>query len=318
MILVASILIASLAAAAAVAQSYPAKPVRVIAPFTTGSAADALARIIGQKLSDAWGQQIVVDNRTGANTIIGSEAVAKSPADGYTLLLTNITLAINPALYAKMPYDAIKDFAPVSLTAAILVALVVHPSLPVKSVKELIALAKTHPGQINYASGGNGSAQHLPMEMLKVATGINLVHVPYKSLGPAFNDVLGGQVPVMFTGVSNVVPLLHTGRLRVLAIGSAKRSPSLPEVPTMAEAGVRGFNFDAWARYLVPAGTPPEVIAKLHIDITRALNSAGVPEKLTALGFDSVGGSPEQFAALIKSDITRLGKLIRDAGIRAD
>ena len=311
-------LISLLAATAASAQSFPARPVRVVTPFTAGSAADALARLIGQKVSEAWGQQMMIDNRTGANTIIGSEVVAKSPPDGYTLLLTNVTLAVNPALYQKIPYDAIGDFAPVSLTAAILVALVVHPSLPVKSVKELIALAKARPGQINYASGGNGSAQHLPMEMLRIATGINIVHVPYKGLGPAFSDVLGGQVPVMFAGVSNIVPHLKTGRLRVLAIGSSNRSPSLPGVPTVAEAGVPGFNFAAWAGYLVPAGTPQNVIVKLHADITRALKTAGVPEKLTGLGFEIVGGTPEEFAALIRNDLARFEKLVRETGIRAD
>lgn len=311
-------LVLLMTAGAVSAQSYPVRPVRVVTPFTTGSAADSLARVLGQKLSDSWGHQMVIDNRTGANTIIGSEAVAKSPADGYTLLLNNITLAINPALYSKIPYDVLKDFAPISLTAAILVALVAHPSLPVKSVSDLVALAKAHPGQINYASGGNGSAQHLPMEMLRLATGINVVHVPYKGLGPAFTDVLGGHMQVMFAGVSNVVPYLKTGRLRVLAIGSVKRSPALPDVPTVAEAGVPGFEFEAWIGYLAPAGTPKDVIVKLHADITRALSVPGVPEKLTALGFNIVGGPPEQFAALIRNDIARLGKLIRETGIRAE
>lgn len=311
-------LVLLMTAGAVSAQSYPVRPVRVVTPFTTGSAADSLARVLGQKLSDSWGHQMVIDNRTGANTIIGSEAVAKSPADGYTLLLNNITLAINPALYSKIPYDVLKDFAPISLTAAILVALVAHPSLPVKSVRDLVALAKAQPGQINYASGGNGSAQHLPMEMLRLATGINLVHVPYKGLGPAFTDVLGGHMQVMFAGVSNVVPYLKTGRLRVLAIGSVKRSPALPDVPTVAEAGVPGFEFEAWIGYLAPAGTPKDIIVKLHADITRALSVPGVPEKLTALGFNIVGGSPEQFAALIRNDIARLGKLVRETGIRAE
>lgn len=310
--------IASLLVACASAQSYPNRPVRVIAPFTTGSAADSLARVLGQKLSDAWGQQMVIENRTGATGIIGTEAVAKSPPDGYTVLLNNISLAINPALYSKLPYDTLRDLAPVSLTAAILVALVVHPSLPVKSVSELIALAKAHPGQINYASGGNGSAQHLPMEMLRLATGINIVHVPYKGLGPAFNDVLGGQVQVMFAGVSNVVPYLKTGRLRVLAVGSAKRTPALFDVPTVAEAGVPGFNFSAWTGYLVPTGTPKDIVTKLHADITRTLSAPDVQEKLTALGFDLVGGTPEEFAALMKNDIARLGKLIKETGIHAD
>ena len=308
-----------MAAALTHAQSFPVKPVRVITPFTAGSAIDTLARVVGQKLSDTWGQQVVIDNRIGANGIIGTEAAAKAPPDGYTVYLGNIsTLAVNPHLYLKLPYDALRDFAPVTLAATIPVVLVVHPSLPVKSVRELIPLAKAHPGQLNYASGGTGSAQHLPMEMLRVETGINIVHVPYKGLGPAFSDVLGGQVPMMFTGVSNVVPYMKTGRLRVLAIGSPKRSATLPEVPIVAEAGVPGFDFDSWTGYLVPVGTPRELIVKLHADITRTLAAPEVRDKLVTLGFDLVGGTPEAFATLIRNDIARFGKLIKAAGIKAE
>ncbi len=308
-----------MAAALTHAQSFPVKPVRVITPFTAGSAIDTLARVVGQKLGDTWGQQVVIDNRIGANGIIGTEAAAKAPPDGYTVYLGNIsTLAVNPHLYLKLPYDALRDFAPVTLAATIPVVLVVHPSLPVKSVRELIALAKAHPGQLNYASGGTGSAQHLPMEMLRVETGINIVHVPYKGLGPAFSDVLGGQVPMMFTGVSNVVPYMKTGRLRVLAIGSPKRSATLPDVPTVAEAGVPGFDFDSWTGYLVPVGTPRELIVKLHADITRTLVAPEVRDKLVTLGFDLVGGTPEAFATLIRNDIARFGKLIKAAGIKAE
>jgi tripartite-type tricarboxylate transporter receptor subunit TctC len=204
------------------------------------------------------------------------------------------------------------------MAATIPVVLVVHPSLPVKSVKDLIVLAKAHPGQLNYASGGIGSAQHLPMEMLRVETGINITHVPYKGLGPAFSDVLGGQVPMMFTGVSNVVPHMKTGRLRVLAIASPKRSATLPEVPTVAEAGVPGFDFDSWTGYLLPAGAPANIIAKLHADITRALAAPDVRDKLIPLGFDLVGGTPDAMATLIRADIARFGKLIKAAGIRAE
>ncbi len=307
-----------LAAAIAQAQNYPVKPVRVITPFTAGSAIDTLARVLGQKMSDAWGQQVVIDNRIGANGIIGTEAAAKAPADGYTLHLGNIaTLAVNPHLYAKLPYDALRDFAPVTMAATIPVVLVVHPSLPVKSIKELIALAKARPGQLNYASGGTGSAQHLPMEMLRVDTGINIIHVPYKGLGPAFSDVLGGQVPMMFAGVSNVVPHLKTGRLRVLAIGSPRRSPTLPDVPTVAEAGVPGFDFDSWTGYLVPAGTPKDVIVKLHADITRTLALPDVREKLVTLGFNPVGGTPDELTTLIRNDLARFGKLVKAAGIKS-
>ncbi len=308
-----------LAAATLQAQNFPVKPVRVITPFTAGSAIDTLARVLGQKMGDGWGQQVVIDNRIGANGIIGTEAAAKAPPDGYTIHLGNIsTLAVNPHLYLKLPYDALRDFVPITLAATIPVVLVVHPSLPVKSVKELIALAKARPGQLNYASGGTGSAQHLPMEMLRVESGINIVHVPYKGLGPAFSDVLGGQVPMMFTGVSNVVPHMKTGRLRVLAIGSPKRSPTLSQVPTVAEAGVAGFDFDSWTGYLAPAGTPKEIIVKLHADITRTLGLPEVKDKLTTLGFDLAGGTPDAFATLIKNDIARFGKLIKAAGIQAE
>ena len=308
-----------LAAATLQAQNFPVKPVRVITPFTAGSAIDTLARVLGQKMGDGWGQQVVIDNRIGANGIIGTEAAAKAPPDGYTIHLGNIsTLAVNPHLYLKLPYDALRDFVPITLAATIPVVLVVHPSLPVKSVKELIALAKARPGQLNYASGGTDSAQQLPMEMLRVESGINIVHVPYKGLGPAFSDVLGGQVPMMFTGVSNVVPHMKTGRLRVLAIGSPKRSLTLPDVPTVAEAGVAGFDFDSWTGYLTPAGTPKEIIVKLHADITRTLGLPEVKDKLTTLGFDLAGGTPDAFATLIKNDIARFGKLIKAAGIQAE
>ena len=308
-----------LAAATLQAQNFPVKPVRVITPFTAGSAIDTLARVLGQKMGDGWGQQVVIDNRIGANGIIGTEAAAKAPPDGYTIHLGNIsTLAVNPHLYLKLPYDALRAFVPITLAATMPVVLVVHPSLPVKSVKELIALAKARPGQLNYASGGTGSAQHLPMEMLRVESGINIVHVPYKGLGPAFSDVLGGQVPMMFTGVSNVVPHMKTGRLRVLAIGSPKRSLTLPDVPTVAEAGVAGFDFDSWTGYLAPAGTPKEIIVKLHADITRTLGLPEVKDKLTTLGFVLAGGTPDAFATLIKNDIARFGKLIKAAGIQAE
>ena len=301
------------------AQSYPAKPVRVITPVTAGSAVDTVARVVAQKLSDAWNMQVIVDNRVGANGIIGTEAAARAPADGYTVFLGNdAVLAINPALYRKLPYDSLRDFAPVTHAANIPLVLVVHPSLPAKTVKELVALAKAHPGQLNYASGGNGSPQHLPMEMLKAATGIDVVHVPYKGLGPAFNDVLGGQVPMMFTGMSNAVPHLAAGRLRALAVAGGQRSPALPNVPTVAEAGVPGFYYAAWTGYLVPSGTPKEAIAKLHADIVRALALPDVRDRLSSLGFELIGSTPDEFAARLKTDIARLGKVVREAGIHAE
>jgi tripartite-type tricarboxylate transporter receptor subunit TctC len=304
-----------LSVTSATAQNYPARPVRVITPVTAGSAVDTVARVVGQKLSDAWSQQVVVDNRVGANGIIGSEAAARAANDGYTMFLGNdAVMAINPSLYRKLPYDPVRDFAPVTHAANIPLVLVVHPSLPAKSVKDLIALARAHPGQLNYASGGTGSPQHLPMEMLKAATHIDIVHVPYKGLGPAFNDVLGGQVPMMFAGMSNAVPHHAAGRLRILAVGGA-RSPALPDVPTVEEAGVPGFYYAAWTGYFVPAGTPRDIAARLHADITRVLALPGVRDRLNALGFELVGSTPEALAARLKTDTARMAEVVRAAGI---
>jgi tripartite-type tricarboxylate transporter receptor subunit TctC len=299
----------------ATAQNYPARPVRVITPVTAGSAVDTVARVVGQKLSDTWSQQVVVDNRVGANGIIGSEAAARAANDGYTMFLGNdAVMAINPALYRKLPYDPVRDFAPVTHAANIPLVLVVHPSLPAKSVKDLIALARAHPGQLNYASGGTGSPQHLPMEMLKAATRIDIVHVPYKGLGPAFNDVLGGQVPMMFAGMSNAVPHHAAGRLRILAVGGT-RSPALPDVPTVEQAGVPGFYYAAWTGYFVPSGTPRDIAARLHADITRVLALPDVRDRLNALGFELVGSTPEALAARLKTDTARMAEVVRAAGI---
>ena len=301
------------------AQSYPARPVRVIIPFTAGSAVDTVARVIGQRLSDTWKQQVVNDNRVGAAGIIGTEVAAKSPADGYTLYLGNdAILAVNPAMYRKLPYDSLRDFAAITHVANIPLVLIAHPSFPVKSVKGLIALAKARPGEINYASGGAGSAQHIPMEMLKAMTGIDIVHIPYKGIGPGLADVLGGQVPIMFAGMSNIVPHLKAGRLRAIAVGGAKRSPAQPDIPTIAESGVPGFEYAAWTGYFAPTGAPRDVIVKLHGDITQALLSPEVRDRLSNLGFELVGSTPEVLGDKLKTDIVRLGKLIRDAGIRAE
>src|SRR2546423_2642858 len=259
---------------------YPEKPVRLIVPLSAGSAVDTLARIPAQKLSELWGQQIVVDNRVGANGIIGTEAGAKAPPDGYTLVLTNdAALATSPALYPKLPYDPLRDFAPITLAASIPLILVAHSSQPFTSVKELIDYAKANPGRLHYASGGNGSAQHVPMEMFKQAAGIDLVHVPYKGLAPAFNDVVAGQVPLMFAGMSNAPAQLKAGRIRALAIGSARRSPPMPDPPTMQEAGVPGFDYSAWAGFLAPAGTPASTIHKLNGDLANVLALPEVREK---------------------------------------
>ena len=307
------------APAAVLAQKFPAKPVRLILPFTAASAVDVLARLYAQKMSEAWGQQVLVDNRTGAAGIIGMEAIARALPDGYTLGMGNAaTLALNPHLYQKLPYDVARDYAPISLAAIIRNCLVVHPSLPVKSVKELIALAKARPGQLNYASGGVGSAQHVPMEMLKALAGINIVHVPYKGLTPAFNDVLAGEVPMIIPGLVSVLPYHQSGRLRIIATTGATRTGVTPEIPTIAQAGVPGYEFDSWTGFLAPTGTPSAIVAQVNAEIVRISNLPDVRDRLTNLGFDVIGGTPEAFAAQITSNNARLGKVIRDAGIKAE
>jgi len=293
--------------------------VHLIVPFSAGSAVDTLARIPGQKLAELWGQALVVDNRTGANTIIGTEAAAKAAPDGYTLLLTNdAALATNPALYPKLPYDPLRDFAPITLGASIPVVLVAHASQPFASVQELVAYAKANPGKLHYASGGNGSAQHVPMEMFKQIAGIDLVHVPYKGLGPAFNDVVSGQIPIMFAGLSNTPPHIKAGRIRALAIGSAKRSAAMPDVPTMQEAGVPGFDYSAWAGVLAPAGTPAAIVQKVNADWARVVALPEVRDKLVALGFELTPTSPAEFGEMIRREMAKVAKVVKDAHIRVD
>jgi len=307
------------AAGAACAQGFPSKPVRVMVPFTAGSAIDVNARVIGQRLSDTWGQQVLTDNRPGANTIIGTEAAAKAPPDGYTLVLANdAALAMNPALYPKLPYDPLKDFAPVTLIGSNSLLLVVPASSPVKSVKDLLDLARARKGELNYGSGGNGSAQHIPMEMLMAMTGTRLTHVPYKGVGPALNDVIAGQIPVMFAGTPGALPHVKSGRLRALAIASAQRSPAAPEIPTVDQSGVPGFGYAAWVGYLAPAGTPREIVTKLNADIINAINAPEVGDKLAAVGFEVQTTSPDEFAQMIQREMARMAKLVRDAGIKAE
>jgi tripartite-type tricarboxylate transporter receptor subunit TctC len=300
-------------------QKYPAKSVRVVLPFAAGSAVDVLARLYAQRMTEGWGQQVVVDNRTGASGIIGMEFIARAAPDGYTIGMANIaTLAINPSLYPKLPYDSLRDFVPVSLTATISNCLVVHPSLPVKSVQELVAFAKKRPGELNYASGGVGSAQHIPMELLKAMTGIKLVHVAYKGLTPAFNDVLAGQMPMMVSGLVTSLPYHRNGRLRILGTAGTKRTSATPDIPTIAEAGLPGYEADSWTGVLVPRGTPPDIVAQIYAEVIRISQLSDTRERLLASGFEVVGSSPEAFAALIRNDTARLGKVIRDAGIRAE
>jgi tripartite-type tricarboxylate transporter receptor subunit TctC len=298
---------------------FPARPVRVIVPFTAGSAIDVNARLIGQKLADLWGQQVIIDNRPGANSIIGTEAAAKAPPDGYTLVLANdAALAMNPALYPKLSYDPGRDFETITLIGSNSLLLVVPATSPVKSVRELLALARERKGELNYASGGNGSAQHIPMEILMAMTGVRLTHVPYKGVGPAVTDVAGGLIPVMFAGTPGALPHVRSGRLRALAIASAARSPAASEVPTVEEAGVPGYYYTAWVGYLAAAGTPRDIVNRLNADIIKAINAPEVRDKLAAVGFETQTGTPDEFAQLIARERVRMVKLVREAGLKAD
>jgi tripartite-type tricarboxylate transporter receptor subunit TctC len=304
-------------ASTALGQAYPAKSIRIVLPFAAGSAVDALARFYGQKMSETWKQQVVIDNRTGASGIIGTEIAARSPADGYTLYMGNVaTLAINPAIYAKLPFDVVRDFAPITLVAAINSCLIVHASLPVKSVKELVTLAKARPGQLNYASGGVGSAQHIPMEMLKSMTGIDIVHVAYKGLTPAFNDVVAGQMPMMVPGVVTALPFHQAGRIRIIATTATRRTAATPDIPTVAESGVPGFDWDSWTGFLAPAGTPPEAIARVNAEAVRITRLPETNEKLP--GFEWIGGTPQEFASHIKSNMATIAKVVKQANIKAE
>jgi tripartite-type tricarboxylate transporter receptor subunit TctC len=314
-----AVLAAVLSSSAFAQQKYPVRAVRVVLPFAAGSAVDVLARLYAQRMSENWGQQVIVDNRTGANGIIGMEAIARAVADGYTLGMGNIaTLAINPGLYPKLPYDPLRDYVAVSLTATIGNCLIVHPSFPAKGVQELIALAKKRPGELNYASGGVGSAQHIPMELLQAMSGIKLVHLAYKGITPAFNDVMAGQVPIAVTGVAQSLPYHRNGRLRMLGTTGSKRTAATSDIPTIAEQGLKGYEADSWTGVLLPQGTPPEIVAQVQAEIVRISLLPDTRERLSAAGFEAVGSTQEVFAALIKNDLARLGKVIRDANIRPE
>jgi tripartite-type tricarboxylate transporter receptor subunit TctC len=303
---------------AAAADAYPVKPIRMIVPWPPGGGTDVFARAISQKLSESWGQSVLVDNRPGATGNIGAELTAKSPPDGYTTMLATITLATNPALYPALPFDALKDFAPITLVAGVPHMLVVNPSLPANSVKEFIALAKVRPGQINYASAGNGSPFHLAAELFKLLAGVNLVHVPYKGGGPAITEVIGGQVPVTFANLLPVLPHVNSGRLRALGVTSAKRSPAAPKVPTIAEAGVPGYEFSSWFGVFAPAGTPTEIVTRLNGEIVKILNTPEMKDRLSREGAEVSASTAEQFGAYLKAETTKWGKVIKQAGIRAD
>lgn len=313
-------LAAAFASPAAHAQVYPAKPVRLIVPYPAGGGTDFFARAVGAQLSQQLGQQIVVENRPGAATIIGAETVAKSPADGYTLLLGDTaTFAVNPTLYKKLPYDPQKDFAPISLTGRFALLLVVNPAkMTATSVKELIEEAKKAPGKIDYASPGPGSPHHLAMEMFKQRTGTQFTHVPYKGAGPAIQDLLGGQVSLMFLDLAAGAPQVKSGKLKALAVASDKRIAALPELVTVAESGFAGFEAWAWQALAVPAGTPKDVVAKLNAEYRKAIGMPELRQKLIDAGIDPLQSSPEEATAYIKNEAAKWAKVIADGKITVE
>ncbi len=297
---------------------YPGRAVRMIVPFPPGGGTDIISRTVAQRLNEAWGQPVIVDNRGGANGIIGTDLAAKSRPDGYTLAVVIATHAINPALYVKLPYDTAADFAPVTLMAQYPFILTVHPSVPAKSVRELIALANARPGQLSYASSGNGSGPHLGFELFKSMAKVNIVHVPYKGAGPANIELVAGQVQLFFNNFLAAMPLIRAGRLRVLAVTSARRSAVMPELPTLAESGLPGFDVTGWYGVLVPAGTPQAIAAKIQVDIAAALRVPAVHSRLSSEGAEPVGSTADQFAKFLQVETQKWAKVIKESGVRPE
>jgi tripartite-type tricarboxylate transporter receptor subunit TctC len=309
---------ALLVAGSAFAQAYPSKPVTMIVPFPAGGTTDIVARLTAQKLSEAWGQPVIVDNRAGAGGNIGSGMVAKAAPDGYTILMGTVgTHAINASLYEKMPYDVVKDFAPITNVAAVPNMLVINPALPVNSVKELIEYGKKNPGKLNMASSGNGTSIHLSGELFKVMTGVAMEHIPYKGSAPALTDMMGGSVQVMFDNMPSALPHVKAGKLKALAVTTATRSPAI-DLPTIAEAGVPGFEAASWFGLLAPAGTPKEIIAKIQADVVKAMKTTDLTEKMGQQGAVAVGNTPDEFAAYIKVELAKWEKVVKASGAKAD
>jgi tripartite-type tricarboxylate transporter receptor subunit TctC len=306
------------AATPASAQNYPSRSITIVIPFPAGGSADTLARLIGQKLSESLGQAVVVENKPGAGGNLGTDAVAKAAPDGYTLLLAPSSIAIAPSLYSKLPFDPIKDFAPVTLIGSIPMVVVVYPEFPPKTIQELIALAKSKPGEISYASAGNGSTNHLAVELFKIKTGIEMLHVPYRGNPLAIVDVIAGRVPVFFDFVLTGLPHVREGKVRALAVTGAHRSAVMPEVPTVMEAGVPDFEASTWFGVYAPAGTKPAIVEKLNTEILAVLAIPAIRERLTALGVDVIAEGPQALAALTKSDLEKWGPIVQKAGVKLD
>jgi tripartite-type tricarboxylate transporter receptor subunit TctC len=313
------LLILVLVANVALAQPFPSKPTKMIVPYPPGGSADILARAIGAKLGEGLGQPVVIDNRPGAGTIIGTEATAKSAPDGYTFMLGTVSShAINPALNPKLPFDPVKDFTPLSLVASIPFAMIVHPSVPARSVQEFIALAKARPGQINYSSAGNGTSNHLAGELLKSMAGIDLVHVPYKGSAPALNDLVAGQVSLMFDLVLTAAPHIKSGAARGLAVTGAQRSPVLPGLPTVAESGLPGYEVSAWFGIFAPAGLPQPVAQRLNAEFVKVMREPDLKQRLAGLGADPLTSTPEEFSSYLRSEIDKWAKVVKASGMKLD
>ncbi len=299
--------------------AYPSRPIRIVVPFTPGGSTDILARAIGQELTKAWGQPVIIDNVSGAGGSVGAEKVAKATPDGYTLLMGHIgTLAANPSLYPALPYDPVTSFAPVAWVARVPNVLVVHPQVPANSVKELVALAKAKPGQLNYGSGGNGSAANLATEYFKLQTGTSLLHIPYRGTGPAVTDLMGGQIQVLFTGAPAVLGQIKSGQLRALAVSSPKRLAALPDLPTVAEAGYKDFEADQWYGVVAPAGIPRDIVNKLNAQINQSLASSELKTRLTHEGAIAAPATPEVFGQLIVREIARWKPVIQSGRVKSD
>lgn len=302
----------------AMAQDYPAKPIRFIVPFAPGGGNDILGRVVAQKLNEAFNVPVVVDNRGGAGGTIGTDLTAKAPSDGYTMLINNVSLAVNVTLYPKLPYDTLKQLEPVTLVGRQPNILVVHPALPVKSVKELLALARAKPQHITYGSGGIGSSSHLATELLKLTAKIDITHVPYKGMGPALIDLMSGQTQLIMATLASALPFVRSGRVRALAVTPAKRVPVVPDVSTMIEAGVPGFEYSTWYGLLVPAGTPQPVVTRLHEALVRILAAPDVKEKFASQGVEPAASTPQEFKDYLKAEVAKWGRVIKASGMRVN
>ena len=315
---IALVCTALLLPAGVAAQSYPTKPIRLIAPSSPGSGVDIVARFFGQKLAESVKQQVVVDNRAGAGANLGAEIAAHAPRDGYTLFVGTPAHTINPALYAKLNYDIIKDFAPISMLTTGQYVLVVHPALAAKNVKELVAMARAKPGQLNYASAGNGNATHLAGELFRSLAKIDIVHVPYKGTGPALTDLMGGQVQFMFSNLTAALPQIKSGKMRALAVTGPKRSGSVSELPTMSEAGVPGYAVTSWFALLAPNGVAPDILKRLHAETVKAMSAPDMKDRLAGEGAEPTTSTPAELTAVLKAEIAQWGRVVKAAGIKAE